>query len=84
VRAATRRIAAAASVDVFEDLGVQMNRHSTLVRYLKKLVGPHRQSRQPGGPVRTGGPSCRRACESKRARSTSRRGARGRRENLTA
>jgi anaerobic selenocysteine-containing dehydrogenase len=29
---------AAASVAVFEDLGVQMNRHSTLVSYLEKLV----------------------------------------------
>jgi hypothetical protein len=38
VRAATRRIAAAKSVAVFEDLGVQMNRHSTLVSYLEKLV----------------------------------------------
>jgi anaerobic selenocysteine-containing dehydrogenase len=38
VRAATRRIAAAAGVAVFEDLGVQMNRHSTLVSYLEKLV----------------------------------------------
>ena len=38
VRAATRRIAAAASVATFEDLGVQMNRHSTLVSYLEKLV----------------------------------------------
>ena len=38
VRAATRRIAAAASVAVFEDLGVQMNRHSTLVSYLEKLL----------------------------------------------
>jgi anaerobic selenocysteine-containing dehydrogenase len=38
VRAATRQIAAAASVAVFEDLGVQMNRHSTLVSYLEKLV----------------------------------------------
>src|SRR5947208_2588628 len=38
VRAATRRVAAAASVAVFEDLGVQMNRHSTLVSYLEKLV----------------------------------------------
>jgi anaerobic selenocysteine-containing dehydrogenase len=38
VRRATRRIAAAASVAVFEDLGVQMNRHSTLVSYLEKLV----------------------------------------------
>ena len=38
VRAAARRIAAAESVAVFEDLGVQMNRHSTLVSYLEKLV----------------------------------------------
>ena len=38
VRRATRRIAAASSVAVFEDLGVQMNRHSTLVSYLEKLV----------------------------------------------
>jgi anaerobic selenocysteine-containing dehydrogenase len=38
VRAATRRLAAASSVAAFEDLGVQMNRHSTLVSYLEKLV----------------------------------------------
>ncbi|MFQ5555570.1 MAG: molybdopterin-dependent oxidoreductase [Acidimicrobiia bacterium] len=38
VRATARRIAAADSVAVFEDLGVQMNRHSTLVSYLEKLV----------------------------------------------
>ena len=39
VRAATRRIAAATGgVATFEDLGVQMNRHSTLVSYLEKLV----------------------------------------------
>jgi len=38
VREATRMIAAAKSVSVFEDLGVQMNRHSTLVSYLEKLV----------------------------------------------
>jgi anaerobic selenocysteine-containing dehydrogenase len=38
VRAAVRRIARAKSVAVFEDLGVQMNRHSTLVSYLEKLV----------------------------------------------
>ena len=36
VRRATRRIAAASSVAAFEDLGVQMNRHSTLVSYLEK------------------------------------------------
>ncbi len=38
VRAATRRLAGASSVAAFEDLGVQMNRHSTLVSYLEKLV----------------------------------------------
>lgn len=38
VRMATRRIAAASSVASFEDLGVQMNRHSTLVSYLHKLL----------------------------------------------
>src|SRR6266850_3468743 len=38
VRSAARRVAAASSVAVFEDLGVQMNRHSTLVSYLEKLV----------------------------------------------
>jgi len=38
VRAAVRRIAAASSVAVLEDLGVQMNRHSTVVTYVEKLV----------------------------------------------
>lgn len=38
VREATRRLAAAGSVASFEDLGVQMNRHSTLVSYLHKLL----------------------------------------------
>jgi anaerobic selenocysteine-containing dehydrogenase len=38
VRATARRIASASSVAFFEDLGVQMNRHSTLVSYLEKLV----------------------------------------------
>src|SRR4051812_31833116 len=38
VRAAARRLARATSVAVAEDLGVQMNRHSTLVSYLEKLV----------------------------------------------
>ena len=38
VRAAARRIGQASSVGVLEDLGVQMNRHSTLVSYLEKLV----------------------------------------------
>jgi len=38
LRAATRRIAAAESVAVFEDLGVQMNRHSTMNSWLEKLL----------------------------------------------
>lgn len=38
VRAASRRIAAAESVAVLEDLGVQMNRDSTLVSYVEKLL----------------------------------------------
>ena len=38
VRQAARRIASASSVASFEDLGVQMNRHSTLVSYLHKLL----------------------------------------------
>ncbi|MFD4676132.1 molybdopterin-dependent oxidoreductase [Lentzea sp. NPDC058450] len=38
VRAVAARIAAADSVAVFEDLGVQMNRDSTLVSYVEKLV----------------------------------------------
>ena len=38
LRAAARRIAAADSVSVFEDLGVQMNRHSTLNSWLEKLL----------------------------------------------
>ncbi len=38
VRRATRRIAEASSVASFEDLGVQMNRHSTLVSYLHRLL----------------------------------------------
>jgi anaerobic selenocysteine-containing dehydrogenase len=39
VRSAARRIAGATGgVAVFEDLGVQMNRHSTLVSWLEKLV----------------------------------------------
>jgi anaerobic selenocysteine-containing dehydrogenase len=38
VRSTARRIASAGSVAVFEDLGVQMNRHSTLVSYLHKLL----------------------------------------------
>ena len=38
VRSAARRIAAAESMATFEDLGVQMNLHSTLVSYLHKLL----------------------------------------------
>ncbi|WP_248965553.1 molybdopterin-dependent oxidoreductase [Sphaerisporangium perillae] len=38
VRGAARRIAAAASVAVFEDLGVQMTLHSTLNSYLDNLL----------------------------------------------
>ncbi len=38
VRGAARRIATARSMASFEDLGVQMNRHSTLVSYLHLLL----------------------------------------------
>lgn len=38
VRSTARRIARAGSVASFEDLGVQMNRHSTLVSYLHLLL----------------------------------------------
>ncbi|MRH91827.1 molybdopterin-dependent oxidoreductase [Nocardia sp. SYP-A9097] len=38
VVAATHRLARAKSVAALEDLGVQMNRHSTVVSYLEKLV----------------------------------------------
>jgi anaerobic selenocysteine-containing dehydrogenase len=38
IRRAVRRIASAASVSVFEDLGVQMSIHSTLNSWLEKLV----------------------------------------------
>ncbi len=38
VRDAARRIGKAESVAVFEDLGIQMNRHSTLSSYLNKLL----------------------------------------------
>ncbi|MGB8858276.1 MAG: molybdopterin-dependent oxidoreductase [Ilumatobacteraceae bacterium] len=38
VRAAARRIAGADSVAVLEDLGVQMNRHSTMNSWLEKLL----------------------------------------------
>jgi anaerobic selenocysteine-containing dehydrogenase len=38
LRETARRIARATSVAVFEDLGIQMNRHSTLASYLEKLI----------------------------------------------
>ena len=38
VREAARRIAQAQSAAFFEDLGIQMNRHSTLCSYLNKLL----------------------------------------------
>ena len=38
VRAVARRIAAARSVSIFEDLGIQQAPHSTLCSYLEKLV----------------------------------------------
>ena len=38
VRRTARRIASASSVALFEDLGVQMNLHSTLCSYLDKLL----------------------------------------------
>jgi len=38
IRTTARAIAAAKSVAMFEDLGVQMNRHSTLISYLQRLL----------------------------------------------
>ena len=38
IRSTARLVAAASSVAVLEDLGVQMNRHSTLVSYLQRLI----------------------------------------------
>ncbi len=38
VQQVVERVSEAASVAMFEDLGVQMNRHSTLVSYLEKLL----------------------------------------------
>ncbi len=38
IRELAERIGRAASVATFEDLGVQMNRHSTLVSYLHRLI----------------------------------------------
>ena len=49
-RGRAARSAGAESTAIFEDLGVQMNRHSTLVSYLHRLVWlPHRQLRQDQG-----------------------------------
>ena len=53
VRRAARTIAAAGSVAVFEDLGVQMGLHSTLVSYLEKLrVDADRELREGRRAVR--------------------------------
>ena len=38
MRETARRIGAASSVAAFEDLGIQMNRHSSLCSYLEKLL----------------------------------------------
>ena len=38
IRSTARVIAGASSVAMFEDLGVQMNRHSTLISYLQRLL----------------------------------------------
>ncbi len=38
IRSVAKRIAEAESVAVYEDLGVQQNRHSTLVSYLNRLI----------------------------------------------
>ena len=53
VRAAARRIAGAGSVAVFEDLGVQMSLHSTLVELPREAaVAADRQLRHAGRAVR--------------------------------
>lgn len=38
IRSVAKRIAEAESVAIYEDLGVQQNRHSTLVSYLNRLI----------------------------------------------
>lgn len=38
IRAAAERVAAAASVSIYEDLGIEMAPHSTLVSYLQRLI----------------------------------------------
>lgn len=55
VREAARMMAAAESVAFFEDLGVQMNRHSTLVSYLNRilwiLTGSYGKKGSMGAPI---------------------------------
>ena len=55
VREAARVMAGAASVAFFEDLGVQMNRHSTLVSYLNRilwiLTGSYGKKGSMGAPI---------------------------------
>ena len=55
VREAARTIAGASSVAFFEDLGVQMNRHSTLVSYLNRLLwiltGSYGKKGSMGAPI---------------------------------
>jgi anaerobic selenocysteine-containing dehydrogenase len=55
VREAARMMAGAESVAFFEDLGVQMNRHSTLVSYLNRilwiLTGSYGKKGSMGAPI---------------------------------
>jgi anaerobic selenocysteine-containing dehydrogenase len=55
VREAARMMAGASSVAFFEDLGVQMNRHSTLVSYLNRLLwiltGSYGKQGSMGAPI---------------------------------
>jgi anaerobic selenocysteine-containing dehydrogenase len=55
VREVSRLIAGASSVAYFEDLGVQMNRHSTLVSYLNRLMwiltGSYGKKGSMGAPI---------------------------------
>ena len=68
VRSAARRIAAASSVALFEDLGVQMNRHSTLVSYLHQPArAADRELRQAGRGLPADARSCRWSPASERA-----------------
>ncbi len=71
MRAAARRIAAAASVSIFEDLGIQQAPHSTLNSYLEKLIylltgnfakaGRHEHPHPHGGTRRRARKAARRA-----------------------